>query len=301
MRRRIPPEQVVLHLEGVEAVRGLALDFETFLDEIRRALRAFDRVRRLEDPRKTGHPERRSELVTAFRLLEFKPVGSNIVTIEPIVEEPEETVISLAAPSLPFENLRMLMEAVDAGAELDPDVTDALESARTALGRDGRIEVRLPDARLNGRKIVIDETKIASLRKPRALELAPARVSASGRLYAIDLERHRVGIRASTGVEWLCRYPEELDALVKRLLDTRVWATGRGALSGRKGTMQIEEVTSLQEYEQTPLFTVEQVPVRDLLEQQGIRRPQGLASLRELRWEDDEASERFLEAILGSD
>jgi hypothetical protein len=51
------------------------------------------------------------------------------------------------------------------------------------------------------------------------------------------------------------------------------------------------------EHAPTALFTTTPVPVDELMKQQGIRGPQGLAAFADPKWEPDEASERFLKAI----
>ena len=91
-RRRIPPAegmtsenntQITLRLGGSRAEHGVSLtDFENFIDSFLAALRDYDRGRRGEPMRKSGHPDRRAEAVTAFRLVRFAP-GSGIATIEP--------------------------------------------------------------------------------------------------------------------------------------------------------------------------------------------------------------------------
>lgn len=51
------------------------------------------------------------------------------------------------------------------------------------------------------------------------------------------------------------------------------------------------------EHAPTALFSMAPVPVDDLMKQQGIRGPQGLAAFADPEWESDVESERFLEAI----
>jgi hypothetical protein len=78
--------QITLRLEGSRAAYGVSLThFENFIDSFLAALRDYDRGRRGEPIRKYGHPDRRAEAVTAFRLVRFAP-GSKYP------EGPESTV-----------------------------------------------------------------------------------------------------------------------------------------------------------------------------------------------------------------
>jgi hypothetical protein len=56
----------------------------------------------------------------------------------------------------------------------------------------------------------------------------------------------------------------------------------------------------LPEHVQDPLFSDEPVPLEDLRNTQGIAGPQGVETLLDSEWDDDNASRRFLEATLGS-
>jgi hypothetical protein len=69
--------------------------------------------------------------------------------------------------------------------------------------------------------------------------------------------------------------------------------------SARSGTLDIEEIHAVPEHEQTSLFTHETVTLEELLTRQAVGAPQGLEVLADPEWEDNEESERFLEAILG--
>lgn len=296
------PQAVVLELTGAEAQDGLPLSaFETFIEAFRRALREFDLVQRLEPARKGGRPTRRSEMVTAFRLVEFTS-GSAIVTIEPIAEDLDEiSLLPEDAETLPVQNLRALLDVVEAGAELAPDITDALDAARRALGEDGRIGVVLAGTPpSHSRRVIVGAEQIERL-EAKARERPKARaLTISGRLHLIDLEPSKVGIRDTKGIEWLCRYPDSLEAEVKALLDNRVWARGTGELhSPQRGAIDLEEIHSIEEIEQTPLFTTEPVPTDELLARQDVSGPQGWDAFADPDWKDDEESRLYDEAIFG--
>jgi hypothetical protein len=268
---RSKQNETVIKLEGSKAGRGIGLfDLESFIDEFLRGLRAFDRSRRLEPALRAGHPTKRDELVTAFRLVELK-AGSAILTLEPAPIDETDAEMFPDAAALAVANLDSLLDALNSDEPVDPDVADALTKARRALGPDGRISVKRAK-----RRVVLDEVKERKVAE-RARRVGAARkVSISGRLHAIDLEPERVGIRATDGVDWVCRYPPELEADVTRLLGATVWARGIGQLTGaQRGSLDIKDLQSVGPFEQSELFTFERVPLHDLLEAQGIAGPTG--------------------------
>ncbi|HEX6703070.1 MAG TPA: hypothetical protein VF101_20260 [Gaiellaceae bacterium] len=279
-------------------MHGLALsNLESFVDNLRRALREFHRQRRAERTRRGGHPTGTEELATAFRLVEFHE-GSAIMTLIPDVEDAEETAPPIGkVEPLAIENLHALLDAVEVDDQVvDPAVTDAIESARRALGHDGTIAVKL-NGRPKPRRVVIDRERVESLER-RVERRPPQRLRISGRLHMIDLEPDRVGIRAANGVDWTCSYPHELEEKVRALVGKNVWARGVGSeLGGAKGSLTIAEIDAVGEYEQTRLFTFERVPLDDLMAEQGIRGPQGTISIVPPEVTDEEF-ERFLEATL---
>jgi len=279
MSRNHQSDPVILELTGSEAEHGLSLaNFAAFIEDFRRALRGFDRQQRAAPASRGGHPTSREELVTAFRLVRFKP-GSAIVELEPIAPPvPDEDQPSLAdsdSELLPLANLRAFMETLDRDDPLDPAVTTAVAGARQALGQDGKISITIPNGDRQHSRLVIDKRRIESLER-RARRHAPRRMRITGRLHMIDLEPDRVAIRAADGIDWVCGYPADLEAKVKALVDTNVWAQGFGQLTGAsRGKLTIDRIEQVDEFEETPLFTFERLPLSELMEQQGILRPQG--------------------------
>jgi hypothetical protein len=292
-----PSDRIRLELSGSEAVRGLPLfNLETFIDQMLRGLRAFDRVSRLEPARKAGHPEKRAELVTAFRLIGFR-TGSAILELEPDVDVSAEPEIVPDASTLAVDNFRALLDAIESTEPVDPDVADALAGARRALGHDGRIEIVHAKGRRK-RRVTVDGQKIENLRaRARRQPSRPQRIS--GRLHLIDVDPPlKVAIRTPDGTDWTCRYSVELEPKVRALLGQTVTARGVGSLTGAKrGTLDLEEIEAVARFEQTELFTFERVPLEDLMNEQGTGESRGAVSVvpEDL---DEEELERFLEAIL---
>lgn len=297
------PTSVTLELHGSKATRGVALaTFETFIDQFLAALRYHYRATAAEPAKKTGRPYATEELVTAFRLVAFR-IGSGVAVLEPAADEDADDLVIADVPTIALGNLTSLMEALRSRRQLDAAVVDALDSARRALGTEGRfsVSVRDRDEEAVTQEVLLDEEMLENVR-PAEPESGARELTISGHLHAIDLEPDKVGIRTASGVDWSCKYPAELEPLVKSLIGTRVWARGIGALtSARSGSMSIDEVHAVPEHERTSLFTREPVPLEELLTRQAVGAPQGLSVLQDPEWEDSEESERFLEAIFGAD
>lgn len=230
-----------------------------------------------------------------MRLVRFEP-GSGIATIEPeLPSADEQEQLPLEEISLPLENLHALADEIDAGAVLPEPVTDALAKACRAFGSDGSIAIDLP-GRL--RPAVID---IAWLERgaPTRPERGEEVRSVSGRLHLLDVEPDKLAIRTSSGIDWTCKYPERLEARVKRLVDKLVWVEGAGRrVSPLRGTMTIDRIEVVDQGDQSTLFTRERVPDAELLDRQGIDQPQGLHSIADPEW-DDERDDAYLVALLG--
>ena len=293
-------DAVTLKLTGENAERGLELsDLQQFVRHFVAALRGFDRTRRSQPAIKGGHPARRDEAVTAFRLVGFR-TGSAVMALEPAAPaaEKEEALFDGEEDDPAIENVHALTDALAAGESLHADVADFLEQARRTLGRDkGAIEVSLP-ARLGRQPLKVDRDRIERSAGPTPDSSAVSMVS--GRLHLIDTEPDRIGVRSPQGVDWTCRYEEQLEAEVKGLIDEIVIVEGRGERRTlRTGAMEISSIRRAYDYEQPALFAAESVAVEDLGEQQAITEPQGLASLGDPDWTDDEPGDRFLDYVLG--
>jgi hypothetical protein len=289
--------RITLRLEGARAEHGVSLaDFESFIDGFLAALRDFDRHRRGEATRKSGAPEKRAAAVQAFRLLYFQP-GSGIATIEPeALAEPEQDALETGDVPLQVENLRALAEAVSGTEPVAPDVVDALARSVRVLGEDGSLEIEMPRD-LAAAPIRIDSSVLARLRARR--EQDPEEVSSiTGRLHLLDLEPDRIGVRAPDGTEWACAYPAELEILVLELAGKVVVVRGAGRrTSPLRGTLQIEEIEQVGDFEQSPLFTEQTVSVAQLMADQSINGPQHLDALSDPQWDDD-ADAEYLDALL---
>lgn len=288
--------QITLTILGARAKRGVSLsDLESFIENFLAALRDYDRAGRGEPTRKSGHPDRRAEAVTAFRLVRFQ-TGSGIATIEPDPAAIDEEQLAVADVPLSLLTLRGLVGDLVAERNVPEPVVDALGRACRSVGTDGTFAIEMSGAPHS--RLVVDADLLVRVARTGD-EAADDEVrSVSGRLHLLDLEPDRLGIRAANGAEWSCRYPEELEERAKRLLDRIVWVEGSGKLmSPLRGSMTIERIESVDDVEQSALFTIAPVDESELLIRQGITAPQGLDTLSDLEW-DDETDDAYFTALL---
>lgn len=286
---------ITLTIRGARAERGVSLsDFESFIENFLGALRDYDRARRGAPTRKSGHPDRRAEAVTAFRLVGFQ-TGSGVATIEPELVRVADDQLPVGDVPVSLVTLRALAGDLIAERTVPDPVLDALRRACRSVGADGSVEIALTgdaNAPLTVDCALLDRVALAT--ETGTDDLVS---SISGRLHLLDLEPDRLGIRTASGVEWSCRYPEALEERVKAMLDRIVWAEGDGKLtSPLRGSMTIERIESV-DVEQSTLFTATPVDEDELLARQGISAPQGLAALSYADW-DDETDDAYLAALL---
>lgn len=286
---------ITLTIRGARAEHGVSLsDFESFIDSFLAALRDYDRAGRGEPTRRSGHPDRRAEAVTAFRLVAFE-TGSGVATIEPEFVGAEEDQLGVDDVPLSLLTLRSLADDLEAERSVPEPVLEALGKACRSAGGDGSIAIEF--GRAKAAPIVVDGRLLDRVAHVGAVPAEDEVLSVSGRLHLLDLEPDRLGIRTATGVEWSCRYPEALEERVKSLLDRIVWVEGSGRLtSPLRGAMTVERIEPV-DVEQSTLFTIAPVAEDELLARQGIGAPQGLAALSDAEW-DDGTDDAYLAALL---
>jgi hypothetical protein len=231
---------------------------------------------------------------TSFRLVGFRR-GSAILELE----EPapvDEKSLQIPTGGSATQNLKNLLDSLEAGT-LDPAVVDDLETARRAIGDDGRFEVKVPTRRKRG---VVDAPTITKLREANRVKPSPSDTTVFGRLHLIEIEGNpRVEVRGTDGYNWTCSYQPELEPQILRLIKKQVRAEGQGVRErANRGTLHIEAIDALPEYEQTPLFSPQLVPTSELERGQGIEGPQGFGALSIEDLPDDDAIDRYLAVIL---
>jgi len=288
--------QITLTIQGARAERGVSLsDLESFIDNFLAALRDYDRAGRGEPTRKSGHPDKRAEVVTAFRLVRFQ-TGSGIATIEPDRATVNDDQLPVGDVPLSLATLRDLVSDLGSEKSVPDPVVEALGKACRSVGHDGTFAIDMGGTA--GSRLVVDSDLLDRIARARSNPADEEVRSVSGRLHLLDLEPDRLGIRTANGAEWSCRYPAELEERAKSLLDRIVWVEGSGKLTSLlRGSMTIERIESVDEVDQSPLFTVEPVDENELLARQGITVPQGLDAFADPEWED-ETDEAYLAALL---
>lgn len=287
--------QITLTIKGARAERGVSLsDFESFIDNFLAALRDYDRAGRGEPTRKSGHPDRRAEAVTAFRLVGFQ-TGSGVATIEPELVTADDDQLPVDDVPLSLATLRALADDLADGRSVPESVFDALSKACRSVGADGSFAIEIGDTAAG--PIIVDSGLLDRVALAHDVAENQGVRSVSGRLHLLDLEPDRLGIRTASGVEWSCRYPEALEERVKSLLDRIVWVAGSGRLtSPLRGAMTIVRIEPV-DVEQSALFTTAPVDEDELLARQGIAGPQGLEALSDPEW-DDETDDAYLAALV---
>ncbi len=122
-------ETITLTIKGARAQRGVSLsDFESFIGNFLASLRDYDRADRGEPTRKSGHPDRRAEAVTAFRLVGFQ-TGSGVAIIEPDLMAAEDDQLHVDDIPLSLATLRALTDDLAAERPVPEPVLEALGRA----------------------------------------------------------------------------------------------------------------------------------------------------------------------------
>jgi len=287
--------KIKLELTGSRAAQGIGLtDLESFIQSFLRALRDYERSRRNAPMGRSGHPERSATAATAFRLTRLEP-GSTIATLEPDLPETPGDELTLDAVPYPVANLLSLVEKLESDG-LPADVGASLEVARGTLGGDGVISVVFPD-RIRRRNATIDALALTRGKIDEDVEEALV-TSISGRLHRLELEPEKIGVRTASGVDWHCSYPERLQQRVMGLVGQIVSVRGEGyRTSPLCGTLMLQSIDPVEQGVQSTLFTAEQIDDTELLADQGISRPQGLAALEpDEEW--DELDDAYVAALL---
>ncbi len=171
-----------------------------------------------------------------------------------------------------------------------------LDDARRTLGGDGAISVAFPPA-IRRRHARIDAHALKRGKTEEDVEEALV-TSISGRLHRLELEPEKIGVRTVSGVDWHCSYPEDLQQQVMGLVGQIVTVRGEGRrTSPLRGSMTLHSIDPVEQGVQSTLFTAEPIDDTDLLADQGILQPQGLASLEpDEKW--DELDEAYVAALL---
>ena len=230
---------------------------------------------------------------TNFRLVGYR-TGSAVLELQEAPPNADDT-LTIPTVGAATQNIANLLDSLEQG-DLDPAVIDDLDETRRAIGEDGSFRITVTGRRKRG---LVNEATITRLRKKHTDQQVPMHVTVFGRLHLIATEGPRVEIRGTDNYNWSCTYPPELEPKILGLIKRQVRAEGLGVRDrANRGTLQIEQIEQLPQYEQTPLFSGAAVPVDELEREQGITKPQGLSALSIADLPDSDEIDRYLAAIL---
>lgn len=245
---------------------------DAFLGHFSRALRDLDRIGRGAPTGRPGSPEAEASAATALRVVSITP-GSAVIELKPLRSGAED---QLKLDDTPRSRLVLdrLMDGIETGAGLPQEVVAALSKARRACGDDGAFVM----AARSRRDVRIDETAIERLAGDAP---APKTVNeVVGRLRQVGADPDQAVIDAPDGTEWRATFPRELEEQMRPLWLQPVRAAGEGSVTSRnRGAFTITSIAPAAEPVQTAFFSTEHRPLADVLAEQGITGPQGLATL----------------------
>lgn len=293
-------KRITLTLRGSRAPAGIdLLALDGFIKNFLAALRDFDRHERGEPARKTGTPDALASAATALRLVSLR-AGCAVAELEPITAPAAADDAELPLGDVPRARfvIDRLLDRIEGHSSLPVAVAQSLENARRACGDDGSFELSTTTSGRQ-RSVMIDAETIGKLRTARLISSV---TSISGRLSRLGESPDKAVIRSPDGTEWNCDYSEELADTLAPLWRRNVYATGDGErTSSRRGAFRITQITPLLDDAQTELFKREHVGTDELLAEQGIEEPQGLARVASDTLFSDEVEGAYLAAVFGDD
>ena len=270
--------RIELVLKGSRTAEG-AVDFDALLsfgDAFRKALRALARSKAGLPTVQPGQPGSDVREASSFRLVGLR-AGSAVLELEPIEAR------LLADPAV--EAIQSLVDGLAGREPLDEAVTVYLADAVQSLGDAGSVGLHVP----NRSPLEFDAALLASRVSGPKKGPADSEGFVDGWLHAVDIEPDEVRIRDTTGRDWWCHYPDELEVRVRGLLGRVVRASGTLRLSGARARIDATNVESV-ELQHGVGRSAEEI-LAEAMEDAGIARPQELASLA--AEVDDQADEEL--------
>lgn len=219
--------QVVLR--GSRTTEG-AVDFDALLsfgEAFRKALRALVRSRAGLPAVQPGQPGADVREASSLRLIGLRS-GSAVLEFEP-------TDVRLVADPV-VDALQALADGLVGREALEPSVVDFLHDAVQSLGDRSSIGMRVP-----GRQSVeFDDASLGLLTEPTAVvDSIEMHGTVDGWLHAVDIDPDEVRIRDTSGRDWSCHYPEELERRVRELIGMVVRASGTICTTGTRTRLEL--------------------------------------------------------------
>lgn len=280
--------QIEMIIEGSRVPPG-AVDLDTLAplaNGLLRAFRAVARQRRGQPASKAGQPSKDIREATGLRLVGIRQ-GSTVL----VWESAEVDLFGGRAD----ETIEDFINLIASEAGVEPAIADPLEEAWRSLGDRGRITLSLGRS-----KVIVDEQRIARLRREPPTVDERRELVVSGWLHAADLDPDEIRIRDATNIEWTCRYSADLEPSVRAALGEVVRAWGTGRQTGRRGDLDVdglEVISTPVGVRATTTGLSREEALRAATGAQGITGPQPLEVLRTDADPDDPEEIAFAEAL----
>lgn len=225
-------QRIQLVLKGSRTAEG-AVEFDALLsfgDAFRKALRALVRSRAGLRAVQPGQPGADVRQATSLRLTGLR-AGSAVLELEPVDAR------LVADPVI--DALQALADGLAGRKTLEAPVAEFVRDAIRSLGERSSVGISVP-----GRPPVeVDEKGLESLIGPTAFaDPAETHGAVDGWLHALDIDPDEVRIRDTSGRDWSCHYPEDLELRVRDLIGATVRATGTIRAVGPRPRIELTEI-----------------------------------------------------------
>jgi len=285
----VSQDHIELVLKGTRTTQG-AVDFDALLafgDSFRKALRALVRSRSGLPVVQPGQPGAEVKEATSLRLVGLR-AGSAVLELEPL--DPR----IVADPVV--EALRDLVDGVEGRLPLEAPVVGFLRDAVRSLGDRGSVGFRVP-----GRAHAeVDEARLDALPVATAATIPPdAPAVVDGWLHAVDIDPDEVRVRDTSGRDWACHYPVDLEGHVRGLIGRVVRVEGIVRFAGARGRIEVTQIDALEPPAGASIGgarTPDDVVI-EAMSRSNVTGPQPLASLTTEVDADSEEELRFEAAL----
>lgn len=228
--------RIELVLKGSRTADG-AVDFDALLafgEAFRRALRALVRSQAGLPAIQAGQPGTEVREASSLRLVGLH-AGSAVLELEPVDAR------LVADPVIGA--LQSLADGLAGRKQLELPIVEFLRDAVQSLGDHASVGVRVPDRD----PVEFDVMRLASLLSPSPpAEQGETRGTVDGWLHAVDIDPDEIRIRDTSGRDWSCHYPEELEPRVRELIGWVVRASGAIQASGTRSRIELQTIERLE-------------------------------------------------------
>jgi len=285
----VTEDHIELVLKGTRTTQG-AVDFDALLafgDSFRKALRALVRSRSGLPVVQPGQPGADVKEATSLRLVGLR-AGSAVLELEPLDPRID------ADPVL--DALRELVDGVEGRLPLEPPVVGFLRDAVRSLGERGSVGFRVP-----GRaQVEVDEARLNALPVGTSAPSPPdVPAVVDGWLHAVDIDPDEVRVRDTSGRDWSCHYPVEMEDHVRGLIGRVVRVEGIVRVNGSRGRIEVSQIDGLEPPVGTSIGASRRQGdvIAEAMSRSNVAGPQSLAALTSEVDADSEEELRFEAAL----